>query len=502
MGPETGSRRARLVLALAAVVCAATALAACGSGSSSGPASGVGKGHTSLGGSRPKSWGSLPVDVGDPAATSSAHVTFTPKTVVIDPAQVRSSLVGVSADGSTYTFSNDSGPLDALAPGKVMLLESLDAANVTSVKHVGSTLVVATSPTTLPDLIESGSIHVNAPPDLSGAFGSEVGSGPVTSPASTTSAVLPRSDSEASAGPRIVLDGFTGSSSGFGYSGKVGNLDYSIAFDGEPDGVHIKGDFCYSLNGSGKISVSCGTLLSIKAKLDGVFNYQNEEANISFSNGHLSTGSMSLSGLSGTLTVNYEALRGNEPNINADPPVFKLPFSFEMPVCPAPFFCDGVPLYTKVELSVLVKLGIASKGSLIQGGVSVSLGGSASVDQPDSTRLLGSSSGFHISGKFLPGPSFTAYSSAVLIAVQTKVGLGLGIKSLNVMYYLSFVAAVGQTTPSAVVGAVNPGQLCEDYAAAFTISGNAEAQLIIKSFSLLPAVTLYEKKASYKEPGC
>jgi hypothetical protein len=443
----------------------------------------------------------LPVDAGDPAATSTAHVTFTPQTVVIDPAQVRSSLVGVSADGSTYTFSNDAGPLGELAPGKVMLLESLDAANVTSVTHVGNTLVVATSPTTLPDLIESGSIHVNAPPDLSGAFASEVGSGPVSS-TSTSSDLLPGSGGGASAGPPIVLDGFKPSTSGFSYSGKVGKLDYSLAFAGKSDGVHITGELCYSLNGSpANISISCGTLLSMKANLEAVFNYQDEDAYILFSNGHLSTGSFSLSGLSGTLSVKYEALRGNDPNVNADPPVFKLPFSFEMPVCPAPLYCDGVPLYTKVELAVLVKLGIASKGSLIQGGVSVNLGGSASVDEPGSTRLLGPSTGFHITGKFLPGPSFTPYSSAVLIAVQTKVGLGLGIKSLNALYYLSFVAAVGQKTASPVVGLVNPGQLCEDYSAAFTVSGNAELQLFKKKVPL-PAVTIYEKKASYKQPGC
>lgn len=502
MRPETGSR-AWLAVPFVAV-CAAIALTACGSPPSSAPSSRAGSEHTSLGGGRPASWGALPVDTGDPAATSTAHVTFTPQTVVIDPAEVRSSLIGVSADGSTYTFSNDTGPLGELARGKVMLLESLDAANVTRVSHVGNTLVVATSPTTLPDLVESGSIRIHAPPDLSGAFGSEVGSGPVSS-ASTTSAVVPTPDSGASAGPPIVLDGFKPSSSGFSYSGKIGNLAYSIAFAGKSDGVHITGELCYSLNGSGegsgKVSISCGTLLSMEATLAGVFDYQDENAYISFSNGHLDTSTMSLSGLTGTLSVKYKALRGNEPNVNADPPVFRLPFSFEMPLCPAPYFCDGVPLYSKVELAVLVKLGIAGKGSIIEGGVSVNLGGSASVDEPGSSRLLGSSTGFHISGKFTPGPSFTPDSSAVLIAVQTKIGLGLGIKSLNVLYYLSFVAAVGQTTPSAVVSGVNPGQLCEDYDADFTISGSAEAQIFKKNIPL-SAVTIYEKKASYKQPGC
>jgi hypothetical protein len=65
---------------------------------------------------------SLPIGVADPHGSSNAQVIFTPNTVVVSPAQVRSSLVAVSADGSTYTFSSASGPLANLAPGKVLLL--------------------------------------------------------------------------------------------------------------------------------------------------------------------------------------------------------------------------------------------------------------------------------------------------------------------------------------------------------------------------------------------
>ena len=39
----------------------------------------------------------------------------------------------MSNDGSTYTFSNASGPLAQAAPGKVLLLEGQDAVVVKSV---------------------------------------------------------------------------------------------------------------------------------------------------------------------------------------------------------------------------------------------------------------------------------------------------------------------------------------------------------------------------------
>jgi hypothetical protein len=101
---------------------------------------------------------SPPIGVGDPHGSSNAQVTFTPNTVVVTPAQVRSSLVGVSADGSTYTFASASGPLATVAPGKILLLEGFDAAQVTKVMHSGTKLVVATTPASLPSLIQSGNI--------------------------------------------------------------------------------------------------------------------------------------------------------------------------------------------------------------------------------------------------------------------------------------------------------------------------------------------------------
>jgi hypothetical protein len=472
------------------LVVAATLLASCGGSSHSSSSAAGGSTPASLAGGRTASWGQLPTGRGDPSATSSGAVKFTSQTVVVSPDEVRRSLIQVSSDGSTYTFADDSGPLGQLAPGKVMLLESLDAANVTKVTHSGKTLVVATSPATMGDLIQSGSIHVHAAPDVQDAFASEVGN----ETSGTTSSQQISGNVPGHPILAVSLANHT-----FKRTGKSGNFDYSLAFTGKSDGVHITGTFCYSLN-KGPVSVSCGSLLSIKGDLDGVVDYTDETGSLSFSHG-IPSGSMSLSNLSGELTIKYSALRGNEPNINADPPVFKLPYSFEMPLCPPPTFCDGVPLYTKVELSLLVKLGIASKGALIQGGVTVKLNGNASVSD-GSAGVSGSSSGFHISGQFLPGPVLTAFSSAVLVAVQTKIGLGLGVKSFNAAFYLSFVAAVGQETPSADVSLVSPGQLCENYSGDFTISGNAEAQLFKKTIGLLPAKKLYEKKASYKQPGC
>jgi hypothetical protein len=200
---------------------------ACGGTGTSAVAS-----HTIVG--RPSPRGPLPFDC-DPSADSSAKVTFTPNAVAVSPALVQSSLIGLSRDGSTYTFSGDDSPLSNLAPGKVMLLEGLDAAVVTGVQHSGDNLVITTTPASLPELIQSGTIDVNAPPDTGNAFASEVTPLPGTSPddgasasasPATISLFLPSRRPAARAGGGIRLDAFSGN--GFSKTGQSNGYKYSV----------------------------------------------------------------------------------------------------------------------------------------------------------------------------------------------------------------------------------------------------------------------------------
>ncbi len=227
-------------------------------------------GHTIAG--RSSAWGPLPFD-GDASAQSSAHVTFTPNTVAVSPALVQSSLVGLSPDGSTYTFSGDASPLSNLAPGKVMLLEGLDAAVVTGVQHSGNNLIVTTTPASLPQLIQSGTIDVNAPPDTGNAFASEVAPLPGTSPddgatasasPATTSVFLPGRRPAARAGGGIQLDGFSGN--GFSKTGQSNGYKFSVTLGGSTAGITLNGTFCYTGTGS----ANCNTGLSIQGTITGL----------------------------------------------------------------------------------------------------------------------------------------------------------------------------------------------------------------------------------------
>jgi len=405
---------------------------------------------------------------------------------------VRSSLTDISPDGSTYTFRNAFGPLAELGPGKVMLLQGLDVADVTSISSSGGELVVNTTPASLADVVQAGQIQVTAPPDLATTFGSQLADDASGGAFKTPGASVHVTD----APPEIVLAAVTPPPTNtFAFQQTIGGFTYKVGFTGKSDGVHVTGEVCYQLVGSSG-GTACGNGLSINATLDGVFAWNSQNANISIADGSVTGDSLSLDGLTGAMTLNYTVLRGQNSDINADPPVLKIPFAFEFPVCPGPIGCDGIPLYTKFELAVLVKLGVSGKNSTLQGGVGLTLGGSAAGSQTGGGAPTGSSSGFNVTGSFTPGLSITPGASAAEIAFQFKWGLGLGIKNLNLMNYVAFVAAVGQVTGSAVAG-----ELCENYYGDFTINYNAEAQLLGLTYAT-PAKLLFEKKATYNQPGC
>ena len=292
-------------------------------------------------------------------------------------------------------------------------------------------------------------------------------------------------------------DGFSGH--GWQYTGHdpTGKFTYSISLVASAAGLQAYGGFCYSSDGSGNVSGTCGGPLSLSGQINGTVSWSNAVSVIDVTKGQPPKGNFSLSGLTFKLHVTYTALRKTGTQIGAKLPPFNLPFSFEMPVCPPPAFCGGVPLYTKNELSLLLTLGISSKDAVIQGGFTMLVSGPGSVvDQSGFKVLAGSSSSFHLSGKFDPGTSVTLGASAVEVALQDKVSLGLGVKWLNAMFYIALIAAIGQVTGSEVAS-----EFCQNFYATFTIKGGAEVQLWIFKVPLV-SVTLWTKSEKMTQSPC
>jgi hypothetical protein len=96
-------------------------------------------------------------------------IHFTSNTIVVPKATVTHNLIGVSANG-IFKFKRAAGPLAALKPGKVMLLQGSDAVVVTSIGHSHGQLLVHTKAASLAQLIKSGKIAFSGAPNFRNAF--------------------------------------------------------------------------------------------------------------------------------------------------------------------------------------------------------------------------------------------------------------------------------------------------------------------------------------------
>ena len=396
------------------------------------------------------------INSGNAAGTD---LTLTSKTIEVPSSLLKS----VTGGGTTYTFSSASGPLAKVAVGKVILIEGQDAIVVTSVKHAGGQLVVGAAPASIGDVIESGQLKVT---DTSS------GRAPALAP------MLRATGAAGARRPNDTLAVFPS----YSYSGKTSTFSYSLTFAGAPNGIHVTGTICYA----------CASLLNINAKLDGTFTWANQDLDMDLAGGKVKSGSFGISGMSSDLDLTYTVLRGASPGVGAKPPVFKLPVSFEAPLC----ICGGIPVYSKFELAILVTLGIGAKNSSIQGGAHVTITGSGSVSGTGLGGASGSWTGGHVKGNFITGSALTPASAGIVVALQAKFGVGMGVKNVNALYYISPIFSIGETTGSAVAGLA-----CVAFDGAFSVTGNFEVQLLGFKVST-PATTLFEKKASYAQPPC
>jgi hypothetical protein len=76
-----------------------------------------------------------------PLQAHQKNVHFAPNVITISAALAKRELIGVSARG-VFKFRRAAGLLTALRPGKVMLIKSRDAVEVTGISHSHGQLVV------------------------------------------------------------------------------------------------------------------------------------------------------------------------------------------------------------------------------------------------------------------------------------------------------------------------------------------------------------------------
>jgi hypothetical protein len=218
---------------------------------------------------------------------------------------------------------------------------------------------------------------------------------------------------------------------------------------------------------------------------------------IDVSGGKVNKASFGVSNLKAHVKFTYTISRGEGGAEPADPPVIRLPIGVGV-TYPTP---SGIPLYFKLQIAVLLKLGVSSKNAVIRGGADVNAGGSDTITESGG-NVSGTESGDSVSATVLgrengAGSSISAAPSGTVVAAQfPKLGFGLGTNTVNGVGFIDVVESIGQTT-----GGAFGGMFCSSYDLFVDVGGGFEAQVgpfvASKKWPFIP-----QKKFQLTEPGC
>jgi hypothetical protein len=432
-----------------------------------------------------------------PAADASARssaIKLTDRTVVISRATVHKYLVGVSKDRTTFKFKRAAGSLRRLRAGKVMLLKGSDAAKVTKVKHAKGRLVVTTKPVKLTELVRSGRIRYRGKPNFKRAFLVQ------TAPVAKARIAARRFEAPSFpyAGlPSPSLRAVAADLPSFSASGAYKGFGFSLTFTPvSQTRLNVTGTLSYG-------AAAPNNALAGEVKVNGYITIGSEDVSLRVDRGQLMDSVVRLKRLGGRAHIDYTLSSGAGTGGIGNPPVFRIPFSVDYSI-PGP---GGVPLYFKVSMAMVLKLGITSHNAVIRGGADVTSMSSDAIKQVGTT-VTGSGTGETQDGSILShqngdvGPSSSALPSATVVALQfPKVGVGVGVRAVNLMGYMDRITTVTQTV-SPAFGGIGGGFYCSHYELSYEIGGGFEAGLGPFSSIATPHKTFSEEKKQYTERGC
>lgn len=96
-------------------------------------------------------------------ASGRASIVYQPEVRLVEHADGRGALVGVSSEGSLLLFEAERPELRSLQPGQVLVIKGLLARKVLATEMVGSRIAVLTAPAGLGDAVRDGSIELTTP---------------------------------------------------------------------------------------------------------------------------------------------------------------------------------------------------------------------------------------------------------------------------------------------------------------------------------------------------
>jgi hypothetical protein len=424
---------------------------------------------------------------------------FTSQTVKIPRTLVKHQLAGVSNQG-IFKFRHAAGPLAQLKPGKIMFLEGSDVLRVTKVTRKHGKLLVSTKPAGVPDLLTAGKVSFSGTPDAHQAFLSKL-----VEPGTTKMA----RDFVRPGYPYVGRPPYVARAAGtppLTISGSEGEFGYSLGFTPVSGSrLNFDGTLCF---GDGSIcAVGTSNGIDMEVNFTGYIDLGNLSGGSSFNAGNFAGSTdFSVHNLNVHLHTVYAIGRGDGGTSKADPPVLHVPFGLDYTVP------GEIPFYIKLQVGLLVKLGVSSHKAAIHGGFDLNFGASNnSVKAIGNKDPAASGSGDQGDGQILAQsnggvpPSESAAASGVVVALQwPKLGFGLGVTDLNGIAYGELVNSIGQT-----VGSAFGGQLCSSFDWFRAFKMGMEAQIGLGKAGLTfdsPPVTIWpsnpDTPVQLADPGC
>ena len=170
----------------------------------------------------------------------------------------------------------------------------------------------------------------------------------------------------------------------------------------------------------------------------------------------------------------YTLAHGTGSSDDPDPPVFHIPLAVDVPLEVG----LPVPLYLKLEGSLLLKLGLTSKNSVARGGADFSTAGTSSGVQTKDKTVTVFENGQRAAGQLYDrengaGGSISAAPAAAVVALSfPKFSIGLGVRSTNAVVYFDLINSIGQE-----LGSAFGGQLCSAYDWYYSVGMGVAAQI-------------------------
>ncbi len=417
-----------------------------------------------------------------PRQTQRAKVTYTANTVVLTRQQVKKLLVAVSKDRKALKFKSHA-TLKKVKKGKVLLLTGADVGKVTRVSRKKGKITVTVTPVKLTEVIKSGTISMSTEPDFRKAF-------------SSASTALNKRDGakwETPSYPYVDRVNKAEEGNPVTISGSLDNYSYAIQFVAKSKTrMNYKGTISYKSLGSNGLLAVGGDI-----KFEGYLELAEQDLDMSVQNGTVSTTELLLKQLNTNTRMTYVVTSGSGTGGVGNPPVFRMPISL---IVPMPIGATGIPFFLKLQAAVVLKLGVTSSNSTIQGGQDITSNGTTTLTQNGATTGA-TQSGGDGSGTILDkntvGASSSALPAAVVIAFQLpKIGFGLGVAAANGVGYFDVITTMTQETGFSLLGIP-----CSSYALNLSLGAGFEAQ--IGSIGIdTPRTRLLEKDYTGKEPGC